>query len=357
MLDLNILKSAFTNISEIGKGEETFEINGTHITIRMLLPSEEVEVQKLSTLAYAEENREDNEASGNLATAKYLETFKSAVLAYAIVQVNDLDLRNTSFVPTGETLPNGKPIKVTKVKAMREMLSSFSRRAMDNMFQRYSDLSTRIDIETEKSLDYEPIDLSAEIERLEERLSSLKTKQEVSLKTAGIEESEEQVKEDVSTLIQQQQSVGVNQPKPQVEPTLSEPNTVREQAPKPRERVLPQQPQPVSEKIETPQMSKKDVFETIESSFVDKGDKEPYPPSVLRNEQERLARMRSERQHRQPPHLKAKKAHTDIGGVPVHRMGDIQEITDNPPSNSQGQKNISIDSKPSASNNPRFRKG
>ena len=34
-----------------------------------------------------------------------------------------------------------------------------------------------------------------------------------------------------------------------------------------------------------------------------------------------------------------------------------QEITDNPPSNSQGQKNISIDSKPSASNNPRFRKG
>lgn len=356
MLDLNVLKSAFTNISEIGKGEETFEITGTQITIRMLLPNEEVEVQKLSTLAYAEENKEDNEASGNLATAKYLETFKVAVLAYAIIQVNDLDLRNTSFVPTGDTLPNGKPVKVTKVKAMRDMLSSFSRKAMDNMFQRYSDLSTRIDIQTEKSLDYEPIDLTAEIERLEERLESLKAKQKVAMKTAGVsEETEEEVKEDETPFNQNLVTPEVEQEKVKVEPTTSTPNTVRHS--QERQRVLPQQPQPVSEKLESPQMSKQEVFDTLESSFVDKGEKDPYPESVLIKEQERLAKMRSQRQHRQPPHIQAKRHQTDIGGIPVHRMGETQEIVSPPTPPQNAQKNLSIDSQPTSSKNPRFRKG
>lgn len=369
MLDINSLKNAFSNISEIGKGEETFTLNGTEITIRLLLPKEETEVQKLSAQAYAEENKETPDT--NVATTRYLETFKLAVLSYAIVQVGDHDLRDLNFVPTGDVLPNGKQVKITKFKAMRDLLLTFSRKAVDNIFQRYNDLSTTTEIQSEKSLEYEPLDLSEEITTLEERLEELRKKQENSTAFAKKKSEVEDLSDTVSEKSEDQKHDSFEQP---TEHQVS--NTVQETAPQPqsvvqdtspRQRVIPQQAPPPQEKVQAQEMGKEKVMETLQSSFVDKEKDEPFPPSALSREHERLNKMRQSapQQHRKPPHMRAKQtmdtvsgesAMTDqvghLDGVPVYRTTEPQEIgksTHNAPSD------ISIDSHPPSSKNPRFR--
>lgn len=365
MLDINSLKNAFSNISEIGKGEETFALNGTEITIRLLLPKEETEVQKLSAQAYAEENKETPDT--NVATTRYLETFKLAVLSYAIVQVGDHDLRDLNFVPTGDVLPNGKQVKITKFKAMRDLLLTFSRKAVDNIFQRYNDLSTTTEIQSEKSLEYEPLDLSEEITTLEERLEELKKKQANSEAFANKKAEVEGVSEKT-----------VEQKHDNLEQTTEHqvPNTVQETAPlptssvqdtSPRQRVIPQQAPPPQEKVGTQEMSREKVMETLQSSFVDKEKDEPFPPSALSREHERLNKMRQSapQQHRKPPHMRAKKTMESVSGentmvdqvgqldgVPVYRTTEPQEIGK---STHSTPTDIGIDSQPVSSKNPRFR--
>lgn len=374
MLDINSLKNAFSNISEIGKGEETFTLSGTEITIRLLLPKEETEVQKLSAQAYAEENKETPDT--NVATTRYLETFKLAVLSYAIVQVGDHDLREVGFVPTGDVLPNGKQVKITKFKAMRDLLLTFSRKAVDNIFQRYNDLSTTTEIQSEKSLDYEPLDLSEEITNLEERLEELKKKQATSEAFANKKSEVEGLSDTVSDTVSENT---VEQTHDNFEqPTEHQaPNTVQETAPQPqpvvqdlspRQRVVPQQAPPPQERIQPKEMNKEQVMETLQSSFVDKEKDEPFPPSALSREHERLDRLRQSAnpQHRKPPHMRAKQTMETVsggestmadqvgqlGGVPVYRTTEPQEIG-KPTPNTTGD--ISIDSQPSSSKNPRFR--
>ena len=358
MLDINVLQNAFSNLSELGKGEKQFEINNTKIVIRLLIPSEELEVQKIASVAYKEESENDN-----IATTKYLESFKLNVLSYAIIQVGDLDLRDVDFVPTGDRLPNGKPVKVSKFKAIKDMLSTFSRKALDNMFQRYSDLSTLIDIETEKSLDYEPLDFTEEIKRLEDRLAELKKKQKLSEEiksgvsntdlTLDVEEQFQYKEEDETQDIEEEPTMVVEPP---VEP-------------QPRQRVMPSTAQPVAEKPSPkPQpmqeMPKERVMETLQSSFVDKEKDQPFPESALIQEHERMNRLRQSQQmqtqHRKPPHLRAKETAEQVGGqvgeldgIPVYRTGETQEIGKTAP---QGTQNISIDSQPQSSRNPRFKR-
>lgn len=360
MLDLNALQNAFSNLSELGKGEEQFEINGTEITIRLLIPSEELDVQKVASLAFKEESENEN-----IATTKYLESFKLNVLAYAIVQVGDLDLRGVEFVPTGDHLPNGKPVKVTKYKAMRDMLGSFSRKALDNMFQRYSDLSTRIDIETEKSLDYEPIDLSEEIQRLEERLKELKRKQGVSQELA----SEKSLATEETEQVEETQSFSED-PTPNTvqEPVVETVAPVQEiVTPQPRQRIMPTTAQPVAEKpqpVQAPvEMEREQVLETIQSSFVDKEKDQPFPESAILQEHERLNKLRQSQQvqtqHRRPPHLRARETAEQVGGqvgeldgIPVYRANETQEIGK---VHTQHNQELAIDSQPQSSRNPRFR--
>lgn len=374
MLDLNSLKNAFSNISEIGKGEETFLIGGTKITIRILLPKEETEVQKLSASAYSDEVRETGDEN-NIATTKYLETFKISVLSYSIIEVGDLSLRGMSFVPTGEKLPNGKEVKITKFKAMKDLLLTFSRPIVDNIFQRYNDLTTKTQVITDKSLDYEPINLEEEIKELEEKLEELKRKQNASEKFAEKKDSESDSEKVEQTPPPTQEEQTHDNLETQTEdPT---PNTVQEfsetdrqvvQDPPTRQRVMPTNVKPpVEKKVQQGEMTKDQVMETLQSSFVDKEEDEPFPPSALMNEHERLNRLRNQRSsNRKPPHLRAKETAENVfservgeqvgvkDGLPVYRTGEVQEVGER--KQSQSQSNISIDSQPNVSQNPRFRR-
>lgn len=373
MLDLKSLKNAFSSISKIGKGEDTFLVGETKITIRLLLPKEETEVQKLSANSYSEEIK-DNPDNGNVATARYLETFKLTVLSYAIIEVGELSLRGVEFVPTGEVLPNGKPVRITKFKAIRDLLLTFSRPILDNIFQRYNDLSTKTEIVTDQSLDYDPIDLTEEIKSLEERLEELKRKQYASNKFAekkSESESEDVNAEEVETPVEQkhdnfEQTVEVQTPNNVQERVEPQQEVVQDNSL--RQRVMPSQVSPPSEKQQVEEMPKAKVMEHLQSSFVDKDKDDPFPQSALANEHERLNQLRRQRTtpHRRPPHLQAKQTSEDIksevgqqvgdiGGVPVYRTGEVQEISNSKQAGNT-QQNISIDSQPKSSNNPRFRR-
>ena len=61
MLDLKTLKDAFSQIEDVGKGEITFDLDGIPVTLRVLLPAEEVLVQKFaSCLLYTSPSPRDS---------------------------------------------------------------------------------------------------------------------------------------------------------------------------------------------------------------------------------------------------------------------------------------------------------
>ena len=168
-ITLEALASALAPIEKIGQGETTFDVGGTVITMRMMLPEEENEVQKFASPALSgESGKEDLEA------IDYLEKFKVATLSFVIMQVGDQDFRNVEYVETGEKLSNGVAVKIPRHMAIRQQVAKWSGPVRNGMFRKYGELVGRIEMVAEKSIQFEPADLDAEIERLGKRLESLK---------------------------------------------------------------------------------------------------------------------------------------------------------------------------------------
>jgi hypothetical protein len=165
MLDLRSLENAFARISQIGKGESEVEVDGVRVVLRTLLPEEDVAVQR-----YARGEGEDE----TLETLNMVERYKRATIAYAVVQVNELDLRGVTTIPTGEVLPNGVPVQMPKVLAVRRIVDSWSAQATTILFQRYADLIKQVEDETNAKVKYDTSNIDAEIERLNARIDELR---------------------------------------------------------------------------------------------------------------------------------------------------------------------------------------
>ena len=187
MLDLGTLKQALAPLSEVGRDESTFEVGGMTITIRPLLPLEEVEVQRYSAGVLSDiQSREglgDEDQMGRAAALDYFDRFRIEIIAYSIVQVDSLDLRNVATIATGETLENGVPVQVKRTMAMREIVEGWSRAMITVCFSRYGELIQKIADQADKVAQTSMPDLDAEIARVEERLGRLK--QERELRAAG----------------------------------------------------------------------------------------------------------------------------------------------------------------------------
>ena len=127
-MNLSDLKSVLAPLSEIGKDEFTFSIDGATITVRPLLPHEEVAVQKYSASildsAQEEEGASMDDHMSRAAALDYFDRFRIEVVAHAVCQINDNDLRGVDYIETGETLSNGKPIRVPRYVAMRDLITN-----------------------------------------------------------------------------------------------------------------------------------------------------------------------------------------------------------------------------------------
>lgn len=171
MINLADLKSALSKVAEIGNPERTFTINGIELTLRVLKPYEEIEVQKKAMEALKE-----GEETNQVVAADYLQRFRVSTLSYAIVAIGELDLRNLKYVETGETLPNGVAVKIPKHEAIEEIVSDWGRDMLSAVFQKFGELTEYVESKVEGTIVYEPEVLENEIERLEARLKELKAK-------------------------------------------------------------------------------------------------------------------------------------------------------------------------------------
>jgi len=166
-ISLEALGQAIAPIEQLGQGELTFKVGATPITLRIMTPEAEIDVQR-----FANETLDDD---GNMAaTADYLERFKLAVLSHAIVQVGDLDLRGVKTVETGEFLDDGTtPKKITKIRAVRETILKWSGSIRLAVFRKYGELVEEVERKAEKAVEFKPTDIDAEIERVKARLKEL----------------------------------------------------------------------------------------------------------------------------------------------------------------------------------------
>jgi hypothetical protein len=174
-ISLEALEQAFAPIEQIGQGELTFDVEGTPITIRILVSEEEIEVQKFATQAIPTTD-EDEEQNNNTAV-EYLERFKLGTISHAIIAIGDQDFRNADFIELPEKTPQGIPVKVKRYMAIRKLISKWSTPLRTAVFRKYAELLKNIEDKTEKAIKFEPTDTGAEIERLERKVSQLKKEQ------------------------------------------------------------------------------------------------------------------------------------------------------------------------------------
>lgn len=341
-------------LTDLGKGESSFEVNGLQITLRNLTPEEEIATQRYSRAAIIE-----GESNDQISGLDFLDRFRASCLGFAIVQIGDMDFRGVSTIETGEKLPNGVTVKVKKHEAIITVTGGWSRSMMTAIFQRFTALTDRLDALVDKNIQYDDDHIDAEVARLEERLTELRATK--TKRTSG--------ENDPRTGTQ---NVAANKKKPAPEPVAVEPekvtweNAVRTRdsteesysigVPDASPKMLLQEDEADADasveepKVEEPKAARKPIFgdrppvrvmtpveaplQDIESSLVDTSD-----PDVIEAENLRLM---AERAKRVAPHLSARqvaqameneqrtseeiKQTGSIGGVPVFSM-PVQNLT------------------------------
>lgn len=156
-------------LTELGRGEDTFEVEGLSITIRSLTPEEETAIQRFARGALTE-----GDANDQINAFDFLDRFRAGCLGYAIMQIGPLDFRGVTTVETGETLSSGVTVKVLKHEAIMQVVGTWSRPMVVAVFQRFVSLMERIETKIEKSVKFDDDHIDAQIARMEERLSELK---------------------------------------------------------------------------------------------------------------------------------------------------------------------------------------
>lgn len=174
MINLQDLENAFSPITEIGREELTFEACGRSMTVRQVPSEEEVEVSRYARVHLEQVAEDAPDSDKEAALQSFLDRFKIGILSYAIVEIDDMDLRDVDFIPTGEVLDNGVPVRITKFQAIEKIISGWPRNVLNSVYVMYGELSTRIELKAEKVIHFKHTDLDAEIERLETRLADLK---------------------------------------------------------------------------------------------------------------------------------------------------------------------------------------
>jgi hypothetical protein len=180
-MDLSTLQQVLAPLSKVGKDEHTFEIEGVSVTLRPLLPHEDVGVQRYAVEILREEEEEksiqvDDEDPGmDRATAlDYFDRFRIEVLSHAICQIGAHNLRGVEHVSTGEVV-NGIPVKIPRHVAIRNLIrDGWSRTMITVGFNQYGNLVEKLARLSDKLATQSMTDLDAELERLEKRLEDLR---------------------------------------------------------------------------------------------------------------------------------------------------------------------------------------
>lgn len=229
-IDFDALENALAPLRDVGNDELTFEVedgdNVHEITVRPLLPPEETLVQRQAQEVLRGKTDDEGKVD-RYAMLDFFDHFRRETLAYAIVQVNDLDLREVEYVATGEKTKSGKAVRIPKHVAMRKLLTKWSRTMIMAAFTKYGELLTHIERSTADIVEFEPSDLEAEIERTKKRLEDLQAERQrraagdaniTADQVRAINEAESSTR-DITRRAMQKQSSPPPTPEPSEEPS------------------------------------------------------------------------------------------------------------------------------------------
>ena len=382
MLNLQALEQAFSGISDVGKGTIDCDFDGRTIVLSSLLPHEEVAVQKYAAVAL-EENKDALSAN-----TEFLDRFQIGLLSYAVCRIDEIDLSGETHIETGEVLANGVRIKIPRHEAVRKIVGGWSRIVRQFLFRKYSELMDRVDLESEKLVKYDPLDLSAEIERLEARIAELKErKAEKDTEQEAKHPFRQQLDTFATRKVEDAPQTAPEQHQAAPEPAVVQPPVAVQPAP-PAEAVAPQPRRPISPSAPPPPVrmtpmasepTAASVLDGIEQSQQDQGSfvLEDLDAQVAA-ENERLARVRAARQtapapqqqlRRPPPHMQVQMPDPDevehtqvhnvgqVSGVEAFRIGDVPTLSDKAPQQRTAQGVAVNQNVNNGTTNPRFRRG
>ena len=168
-ISLNQLKSAMNKITQAGYLERKVTLGENTLIIRTLTPREESELQKIIS---------DLSRDENMTTLEFVDLVRKETLSRAIVQIDDLDMRNVDMIETDEVLANGVKVKVSRQQAISEMIEFLPRLLLSKVFEEMSRLTEEVEERTNKLLKIDVVDIDAEIENLEKRIKQLEFQKE-----------------------------------------------------------------------------------------------------------------------------------------------------------------------------------
>ena len=175
MVNLKALEAAITQVERIRDHEFSFEAGGMEIALRALRPDEETEVQRYAQIALEGRPSGDDAPTDQASFTDFMDRLRHAALGYSIVQMGALDLRDVEYIETEEEGPGGLPVSLPKWEAMRDQIATeWSRTMLTEVFGKYGELIERLEIRASKSVKFDPVDLDAEIKRVEKRLEELR---------------------------------------------------------------------------------------------------------------------------------------------------------------------------------------
>jgi hypothetical protein len=372
-ISFDVLEKALAPIEQIGQGETTVYLGDLSVTLRVMTPEEEAEVQRYANQAL------DDDGTGN--PTEYIDRMKLAMLSYAVVAVGDFDLRAVSFVETGDKLDTGVPIKEPKYLALRKLVSKWTSSIRTCLVRAYSDLGIRVEQQAEASFKYNPIDVKTEIERLEKRIDQLKKELENQTKsqTSYFSQMVQEVAKSDETEKQQHQEA-VDEYITKAKPAKSVPRQPIipqvTSAPSLPERRLPEAPRPTM--IPVPEVTKPPMVTASEEepdSFVDFDDSDNMQRAI-EAENRRLLEARKisavkpapKVSGRRPPHIDALETEESLMNplkmaVEEASVGDVrryilppQEVEAPKPQQPGGRRVVIDQVADRNSRNPNFRK-
>jgi hypothetical protein len=208
--------------------------------------------------------------------AAYVNAFKLATISYALVAIGDTDFRNEAFLETEGKLSNGTPIKLPRAQALQKLIQKWSPIVINGAYLKYYQLLDEIERETENVIVFEPMDVTAEIARLEKRVEELKKMEtpkatattfsaEVKAVAAATRASTDEPVAETTEVLPEQPEAPVEPPKP-VPGAVRQPITPQQAAP------------PVSAEqrraLQGARAEKIDLLPDVYDSFADSSDME-----------------------------------------------------------------------------------
>jgi hypothetical protein len=172
-IHINEIKDNLDKIKNLGHNKETFDIEGTKITLRTVTPKER-EYAKERCDPHFQRAKEENDV---VHIQKWMEKMKVEVLSYSIIRIGEIDLEGIDYIKTDEVdEESGKKIKKKKHIYLREFLEDWNDELINICFKKFRQITEEMEENLNNQVEFPEDDIDTRIEKKKQELEELRTK-------------------------------------------------------------------------------------------------------------------------------------------------------------------------------------